>query len=298
MRFILASVILFSAVATAEIAFVPLRATAPGNDAEYYSLRPDQAKVEALAPLSAADLSKITVDTLKAYKQEQLDQLYFRLQSGPFPSGDYRTALLVKNTLVQAIEAKLVQTATASGDALQRVFRQQLLQYLCKGKDGLTCVGDYLWKGKRFYAVTNDGTRQMRNAIPNLFFKSLALKLAGLGALVGPISKARTETFDNASDLMLFPANVYCGSSLIDARRESIIIDYAYGDDFQPYIPEIDGLTGRDGENLRDEIRMVRPGLYLGRAYIDKVFLLNFVLESTGSAGAQQSACWAGHSWQ
>jgi hypothetical protein len=298
MRFGFIALLMFTAVAAADVSFVPLRKTTAGRDAEYYSLRPDQAKVEALAPLSAGDLAKVTVDTLKVYKQEQLDQLYFRLPSGPFPAGDFRTTLLVKNTLVQAIEAKLVQTATTGGDTLQNVFRQQLIQYLCKGKDGLTCLGDYLWKGKRFYAATPDGTRQMRNAVPNLMFKSLGLKLAGLGALVGPLGKARAETFGSANSLMLFPANVYCGSSLIDARRESIIIDYAYGDDFQPYIAEIDGLTGRDGENLRDELRMVRPGLYLGRAYIDKVFLLNFVLESTASVGAQPSACWAGHSWQ
>ena len=39
-----------------------------------------------------------------------------------------------------------------------------------------------------------------------------------------------------------------------------------------------DFLAGRDGLAVRDEIRMVRPGFYLGRAYLGKVFLLNFTL--------------------
>ena len=29
---------------------------------------------------------------------------------------------------------------------------------------------------------------------------------------------------------------------------------------------------------MRDEIRMIRPGLYLGRAYLDRGFALNFTL--------------------
>jgi hypothetical protein len=55
---------------------------------------------------------------------------------------------------------------------------------------------------------------------------------------------------------------------------------------------------------VRDEIRMVRPGFYLGRAYTGKVFLLNFTLynaevaERDGAAftkgTAVQEDCWPG----
>jgi len=55
---------------------------------------------------------------------------------------------------------------------------------------------------------------------------------------------------------------------------------------------------------VRDEIRMVRPGFYLGRAYTGKVFLLNFTLynaevaERDGAAftksGEIKEDCWPG----
>ena len=97
---------------------------------------------------------------------------------------------------------------------------------------------------------------------------------------------------------LLFPAKLYCGQSLLDARRESIIIDYAYTDDLPGYIEPLDHLVGREGLKIRDEIRMVRPGFYLGRAYMDRVFVLNFTLynaEIAGSSSAEaEEDCWAG----
>ena len=44
------------------------------------------------------------------------------------------------------------------------------------------------------------------------------------------------------------------------------------------YRHDPDRLAGRNGFAVRDEVRMVRPGLYLGRAYLNRVFLLNFTL--------------------
>ena len=44
------------------------------------------------------------------------------------------------------------------------------------------------------------------------------------------------------------------------------------------YLEKLDHLVGRDGLAVRDEIRMVRPGFYLGRAYLNRVFGVNFTL--------------------
>ncbi len=103
---------------------------------------------------------------------------------------------------------------------------------------------------------------------------------------------------------LLFPAKLYCGQSLIDGRREAIIIDYAYNDDIAGYQERPDALTGRNGLRIRDEIRMIRPGFYLGRAYANKVFLLNFMLMNSEVADAGRDGfanrdevaedCWAG----
>ena len=83
---------------------------------------------------------------------------------------------------------------------------------------------------------------------------------------------------DGKDAWLLFPAKLYCGQSLLDGRRESVIIDYAFTDDLPGYREMPDVLAGREGLEIRDEIRMVRPGFYLGRAYIKKVFALNFTL--------------------
>src|SRR5690606_8959560 len=108
---------------------------------------------------------------------------------------------------------------------------------------------------------------------------------------------------DDLGQALLFPAKLYCGQSLLDGRRESIIIDYAYTDDLPGYLEKLDHLVGREGLRIRDEIRMVRPGFYLGRAYMDRVFVLNFTLyneaiaegAADGSADAGgQEPCWAG----
>ncbi len=66
-----------------------------------------------------------------------------------------------------------------------------------------------------------------------------------------------------------------------------------------------DVLAGREGLEIRDEIRMVRPGFYLGRAYIKKVFALNFTLYNKAvadkespsfvSAGTVNEDCWVGN---
>jgi hypothetical protein len=83
-----------------------------------------------------------------------------------------------------------------------------------------------------------------------------------------------------------------------------VIIDYAYTDEIPGYRERPDFLAGRRGVQIRDEIRMVRPGFYLGRAYLGKVFVLNFVLynkevaERDGEAyvrtGEVAEDCWAG----
>jgi hypothetical protein len=103
---------------------------------------------------------------------------------------------------------------------------------------------------------------------------------------------------------LLFPAKLYCGQSLLDARRESIIIDYFFSDEIPGYQESPDFLAGRRGLKVRDEIRMIRPGLYLGRAYLDRAFALNFTLHDKATddkardefvrTGKVQEECWPG----
>src|SRR5262249_45680501 len=103
---------------------------------------------------------------------------------------------------------------------------------------------------------------------------------------------------DGKDQWLLFPAKVFCGQSLLDGRRESIVIDYFYSDELPGYRERPDFLACRNGLQVRDEIRMVRPGFYLGRAYVGKVFLLNFTLFNSkvaqANATAANESCWSG----
>ena len=127
-------------------------------------------------------------------------------------------------------------------------------------------LGRLLWKGKVFYR----DQRLLRNRIEDL-------------AILAPITGGNTDgieklTVNGRDTFLLFPARLYCGQSLLDGRRESVIIDYAFTDELPGYRESPDALGGRNGVRIRDEIRMVRPGFYLGRAYLKGVFGLNFTL--------------------
>ena len=139
-------------------------------------------------------------------------------------------------------------------------------------------IGEGLWRGKVF----DRETRILRNRITDL---------AILDVLVDGVEEDRLEALKDPDlgQYLLFPAKLYCGQSMLDGRRESIIIDYAYTDDLPGYLEPLDHLVGRNGLRIRDEIRMVRPGFYLGRAYIDRFFAVNFTLEARDDAAPPSS---------
>ena len=77
---------------------------------------------------------------------------------------------------------------------------------------------------------------------------------------------------------LLFPARLSCGPSRLDPSRRAILIDYAQGPEIEGYRRVPDRLAGPDGLAIFDEVRVVRPGLYLGRASFRGRFALNFTL--------------------
>jgi hypothetical protein len=249
-----------------------------GQYAQEYHTKPDFAQLEARYPLTTEELARITPENLAALDQEQLDQIYARLAAGPIPDG--------------AFDGKILLPRGASGKFRVAEIAGGFAEFALHLK-GLTVenLGETLWKGKVFYR----NERVLRNRIEDLSL----LKQAGL--VEGDPKKAtvgRSETW------LLFPAKLYCGQSLLDARRESIIIDYFFSDEIAGYQEKPDYLAGRRGLRVRDEIRMVRPGLYLGRAYLDKIFLLNFTLyneeiarrdgEAFTKTGQINQDCWTG----
>jgi hypothetical protein len=251
-----------------DIAFAPY-----GED---YASKPDFAQVEYEYPIALKELVKVTPKYLAGLNQEELDQLYARLGSGPIPDGPF--------------DGEIVFPRGSSGKlrAAEIIGGLKGLGVNFKGKM-LETAGEALWKGKVFYRKK----KILRNRIEDL---------AVLRPVVGPGDIPKIDV-DGKDAWLLFPAKLYCGQSLIDSRRESIIIDYAFTDDIPGYREKPDVLAGRRGLKVRDEIRMVRPGLYLGRAYMDHAFILNFVLynkdlDKAGRAefesGQIKDECWSG----
>ena len=243
-----------------------------------YASKPDLAQVDHAFPIPTAEIARITPDYLATLDQEQLDQIYARLTAGPIPDGAFDGRIL----LPKGGSGKLRLAELVGGFAGTALQLKGLV---------LEEVGETLWRGKVFYR----DARVLRNRIEDL---SVLKKLELVRG------EPQKMNFNGKETWLLFPAKLYCGQSLLDARRESIIIDYFFTDEIPGYQEEPDFLAGRRGLRVRDEIRMVRPGLYLGRAYLDKVFALNFVLhnkamDDTGreafvKTGQVQEDCWPG----
>ncbi len=257
--------------ASTDIKFAPYGTT--------YQSKPDFAEIEQQYPLTPEAVAKLTPEILVGLDQEQVDQIYARLTAGPIPDG--------------AFDGGLFFPKGASG--------QRRLTEILGGLPGLAAelkttklelLGKTLWKGKVFYREK----RLLRNRIEDtVLLKPL---------IDGDLNTIEKINVGGKEAWLLFPAKLYCGQSLLDARRESIIIDYAYSDELPGYRERPDFLAGRHGLMVRDEIRMVRPGFYLGRAYAGKAFLLSFTLynkeiaERDGPAfmktGQVKQDCWTG----
>ena len=238
----------------------------------------DLAQVEYKYPLAPADLAKITPENLAALDQEQIDQIYARLTAGPIPDGAFDGKIL----LPRGSSGKFRMAEIAGGFGGLALHLKGL---------AVEDMGETLWRGKVFFR----DERVLRNRIEDL---SVLKKMGLVEGEPKKMSVGGKETW------LLFPAKLYCGQSLFDSRRESVIIDYFFTDEIKGYQEKPDFLAGRRGLRVRDEIRMVRPGFYLGRAYLDKVFGLNFTLynkeiaERDGAAflktGQVKEDCWMG----
>ncbi len=213
---------------------------------------PDFDAIEREFPLTAEHRWELTPENVSELSQPQLDQLYARLEAGLMPDGAYRgNSFFAEGADYEGF-----------GEVLERL--PPGLRQLKEEKLGF--LGERLWKGKKF----DRENLELRNIIQ---FETTLAAILGVDQDAIP----REELFGRNSGL-LFAATLSCGESLLDPRRESVIIDYANNDRMQGYIEPIDSLVGRDGLAIRDEIRLVRPGFYLGRAYVRGDFALNFTL--------------------
>ncbi|HEY5906435.1 MAG TPA: hypothetical protein VIZ31_00250 [Vicinamibacteria bacterium] len=234
---------------------------------DQYTTKVDFARLEHEKPLTRGDLLKLTPALLESLSQEEVDQVYARLTAGPIPDGAYEGTFFFSKG--GGLERITEQLGGLKGQAVG--FKLQLLEL----------VGQKIWKGKVFYR----NERLLRNMIDKRPSVDVFLKSQQVDT--GQLRQIKTGGIDA---YLLFPARLYCGQSLLDGRRESIIIDYAFTDEIEGYQEGIDRLGGRSGTQIRDEIRMVRPGFYLGRAYLSRSFALNFTLLNKDVEGKARDA--------
>jgi len=240
----------------------------------------DFAELEYRLPLSPADRMKITPENLTELTQEQVDQIYARLPAGPIPDGVYHGGLFFPQG-----EEEYSRVGEIVGGIMGRG--------VTRISDGIERVGAYVWKGKVFDR-------------DNMVLRNLIEDRATLEAIIGgdaddietiEIERKGFLSFflPTRTTWLLFPAKLHCGQSQLDSRRESIIIDYAFNDDLDAIFNDNpDHWVNRKGLRIRDEIRMVRPGFYLGRAYINRAFVLNFTLLNEEVAATQEATFLAG----
>jgi hypothetical protein len=226
----------------------------------------DFARLEHEMPLSIDEREALTPEMLAGFSQEQVDQIYGRLAAGPIPEGAY--------------DGDLFFPRGTDGDTrLSEIVGGHLKGRLASlGVRRTESLGRALWKGKVFYKQE----RLLRNRMEDT-------------QLLAPLTGGNTQgiekiTVNGRDAFLLFPARLYCGQSLLDGRRESVIIDYAFTDELPGYREQPDFLAGRNGLRVRDEIRMVRPGFYLGRAYLNRIFGLNFTLYNAEAESAGRQA--------
>ena len=206
-----------------DISYAPLQdSTVVDPDNPRKTLYVNFAELEYEFPLSAQDLEKITPNNIRKLSQEHIDQIYGRLSAGPIPNGAYRGDLFFPNG-EEAGEARLAEII---GGLPGRLVNMKI--------NFTELLGKALWKGKVFYR----DEQVLRNQIENL---------KTLGPLLGDTDKASIATMEvtrrgwwgkylpKSTVWLLFPARLYCGQSLLDGRRESVIIDYAYTDEIEGY---------------------------------------------------------------
>ena len=226
------------------------------QEEKFYSLKADFSEVERLAPLRMAAFNPLKATDLRTMSLEEFNQLYARLSSGPMPLGDFSgTILTAKPPVFQAVKKRIMKQINVVKPIVD------ITSVIC-GHDGEDCLFEFIWRGKKFYDKNSMGQVEARTATSLIPFTTMTL----------------------------FPMNTYCGLSQVDGRRESIVSDGAFSDDFSSYVQIRDDLITRRNLNISEEYRMLRPGLYLGKVFSNRIFLFNLVLEKKGNVNLTENA--------
>jgi hypothetical protein len=210
------------------------------------------AELQSKYPLTDPERSVLTPDTMRSFTQDQVDQIYARLNAGPIPDGPFRGDLFFPRD--RDGRARISELSDAAPNVLGPLAALPV--------EGL---GGMFWRGKVLFRSQSI----VRNRIEDL---------AILRPIISDADTIPKLTFDGQTTWLLFPARLSCSDSRYDTTRHSIVIDYAQTAQIEGYRPVPDRIAGPEGLNIFDEVRIVRRGFYLGRSYFGARFALNFTL--------------------
>jgi hypothetical protein len=230
-------------VGSCRTAAPPIRFAPPGIDPT--RLRTDFA-------LSDVERLSLTPEAFRSFTQEQVDQIYQRLSSGRMPDGPFRGDLFFPRD--RDGRARIRDLADPAPGLLAHIAALQAER-----------LGRVFWRGKVFFR-------------PQMILRNRIEELVILRPLISDSDTIPKLTFDGETAWLLFPARLSCGASRLDPMRRSIVIDYSRGSEVEGFRPVPDRLAGPEGLNIFDEVRIIRRGFYLGRAYFGARFALNFTL--------------------
>ena len=181
-------------------------------DIRFAADHPDFARLEHEFPLSVAEREALTPERLAEFSQEQVDQIYGRLTAGPDPR-------------------RRRTTATSSSRAAPTARRGSERSSAARSSPASPTSACGRPKALGRHALEGQGLlpdeRLLRNRIEDL-------------AVLAPFTGGNAEgiqkiTVNGRDECLLFPAKLYCGQSLLDGRRESVIIDYVFTDELPGY---------------------------------------------------------------
>jgi hypothetical protein len=224
----------------------------------------DFAELEHRYPISRDALMKLTPEILATWDQEAIDQFYARLGSGPIPRGFYQGSVLLPP------DAGIGKTLASSKLVRAVASREKVEAFM-----------ELIWRGTNFYPEQE----LARNRLDRAQLKRVKFLIRG-----------KLKIPENKAEIEVLPGRLYCGQSLLDSRRESIIIDYRWNSRLPGYREQIDYVVGREAFDARTELRMIRPGFYLGRVALDHTLEFTLILQNQEEAarGDWTDACWNG----
>ena len=186
---------LLSILTACRTAAPPIRFAPPGTD---------PAKLRSEYPLSDAERALLTPESLRTLTQDQVDQIYARLSSGPIPDGPFRGDLFFPRD--RDGHARVRDLADPAPKLLPHVAALRIEQ-----------LGRALWKGKVFFR--SQGI--LRNRIDDL---------AMLKPIIDDAENIPKLTFDGQTTWLLFPAQAVLRREPCSTRRGArSSIDYAQG---------------------------------------------------------------------